>query len=61
MLDKLQLVEQRYAEMAERALQPDFYDDPKAATKLLKEQRQLEPLVETFRTYRKTLQEHKDL
>ena len=61
MLDKLQLVEQRYAEMAERALQPDFYDDPKAATKLLKEQRQLEPLVETFRTYKKTLQEHKDL
>ena len=61
MLDKLQLVEQRYAEMSERALQPDFYDDPKAATKLLKEQRQLEPLVETFRTYKKTLQEHKDL
>ena len=61
MLDKLQQVEQRYAEMAERALQPDFYDDPKAATRLLKEQRQLEPLVETFRTYKKTLQEHKDL
>ena len=30
MLDKLRLVEARYAEMAERAAQPDFYDDPKA-------------------------------
>jgi len=61
MLDKLQLVEERYAEMAERALQPDFYNDPKAATKLLREQKQLEPIVETFRTYKKTLQENKDL
>ncbi len=61
MLDKLQLVEARYAEMAERALQPDFYNDPKTATKLLREQKQLEPIVETYRTYRKTLQESKDL
>ena len=61
MLDKLQLVEDRYAEMAERALQPDFYNDPKAAAKLLREQNQLEPIVETFRRYKKALQEHKDL
>ena len=61
MLDKLLQVEQRYAEMAERALQPDFYNDPKAATKLLREQKQLEPLIETFRTYQKTRQEHQDL
>jgi len=61
MLDKLQLVEERYAEMHERSLQPDFYNDPKAATKLLKEQRQLEPIVETFRTYKKTKQEQQDL
>jgi len=61
MLDKLRLVEERYAEMAERAAQPDFYNDPKAATKLLKEQRQLEPIVETYRRYLKTKQEHLDL
>ena len=61
MLDKLQLVEERYAEMHERSLQPDFYNDPKAATRLLKEQRQLEPIVETFRTYKKTKQEQQDL
>ena len=37
MLEKLRLVEERYMEMEERAAQPDFYADPKAATKLLKE------------------------
>ena len=61
MLDKLKLVEERYAEMAERAAQPDFYNDPKAATKLLREQKQLEPIVETYRRYQKTLQESRDL
>ena len=61
MLDKLQLVEERYAEMNERSLQPDFYNDPKAATKLLREQRQLEPIVEAFRAYKKTKQEQQDL
>ena len=61
MLDKLRLVEERYAEMAERASQPDFYNDPKAATKLLKEQKQLEPIVETYRRYQKTKQENLDL
>ena len=61
MLDKLQLVEDRFAEMAERAAQPDFYNDPKAATKLLREQKQLEPIVETYRTYKKTLQDSVDL
>ena len=61
MLEKLKLVEERYAEMAERAAQPDFYNDPKAATKLLREQKQLEPIVETYRRYQKTLQESRDL
>lgn len=61
MLDKLQLVADRYAEMAERAAQPDFYNDPKAATKLLREQKQLEPIVEAYRKYQKTLRESRDL
>ena len=61
MLEKLRLVEERYAEMSERALQPDFYHDPKAATRLLKEQRQLEPIVEAYRDYQKTRQESLDL
>lgn len=61
MLEKLKAVEERYAEMSERAAQPEFYNDPKAATKLLKEQKQLEPIVETFRLYQKTKQENADL
>ena len=61
MLEKLRLVEERYLEMAERAGQPDFYADPKAASKLLREQKKLEPIVSAYRSYRKTAQEAQDL
>ena len=61
MLDQLRLVEERYMEMAERAAQPDFYADPKAAAKLLKEQKQLGPIVTAYREYCKTGQELEDL
>ena len=61
MLEKLRLVEERYLEMAERAGQPDFYADPKAASKLLREQKKLEPIVNAYRSYRKTEQEAQDL
>ena len=61
MLDKLKAVEDRYNEMAERAAQPDFYADPQAAAKLLKEQRQLEPIVTAYRAYVKTQKEAADL
>ena len=61
MLEKLRLVEERYLEMAERAGQPDFYADPKAASKLLREQKRLEPIVAAYRSYRKTEQEAQDL
>lgn len=61
MLEKLKLVEEKYLEMEQRAAQPDFYSDPKAAAKLLKEQKELEPIVGAFRRYCKTEQEAKDL
>ncbi len=61
MLEKLRLVEERYLEMAERAGRPDFYADPKAASKLLREQKRLEPIVTAYRSYRKTEQEAQDL
>ncbi len=61
MLEKLRLVEERYLEMAERAGQPDFYADPKAASKLLRKQKPLEPIVTAYRSYRKTEQEAQDL
>ena len=61
MLEKLKLVEARFLEMEARASQPDFYNDPKAASKLLREQKQLEPIVSTYRRYVKTLEENRDL
>ena len=61
MLEKLKLVEARYLEMAERAAQPDFYNDPKAASQLLKEQRQLEPIITASRSSMNTTQEQDDL
>ncbi len=52
MLEKLELVENRYEELAAKAEQPDFYADPKAAARLLKEQKELEPVVTAFRAYK---------
>ena len=48
-------------EMAERAGQPDFFADPKAASKLLREQKQLEPIVTAYRSYCKAKKEADDL
>ncbi len=52
MLDKLSQVENRYEELQARSEQPDFYADPKAAARSMKEQRELEPVVKTFRAYK---------
>ena len=61
MLEKLRLVEERYMEMAERAGQPDFFADPKAASRLLREQKKLEPVVSAYRAYCKTKKEADEL
>ncbi len=36
MLDKLRLVEDKYMELEQRAMQPDFYSDPKQAAPAFK-------------------------
>lgn len=51
MLEKLRLVENRYLELENMSGRPDFYDDPKQAAKLLKEQAGLEPVVQAYRRY----------
>ncbi len=51
MLDKLKVVENRYLELGDMAARPDFYDDPAKAARLLKEQRDLEPVVSAYRRY----------
>ena len=53
MLDKLKLVEEKYMELCARAEQPDFYADPKRAAAYLKEQKELEPVVTAFRSYKR--------
>ena len=51
MLDKLKAVEDRFEELCFKAEQPDFYNDPKKAAKLLRERSDLEPIVEAYRAY----------
>ena len=51
MLDKLKAVENRFEELCFKSEQPDFYNDPKKAAKLLRERNDLEPIIEAFRAY----------
>ena len=60
MLDKLKAVENRFEELCFKSEQPDFYNDPKKAAKLLRERNDLEPIIETFRAYRNAEQEMLD-
>jgi len=60
MLDKLKAVENRYEELCFKSEQPDFYNDPKKAAKLLREKNDLEPIIEAFRAYKNAEQEMTD-
>ena len=52
MLEKLADIEQHYIEIEQRLAQPDIFSDPEAAAKLMKEQKDLTPVVECFRAYK---------
>ena len=56
MLDKLTAIEAKYSQIEARLAAPETYDEPAQVAKLNKEQSELQPLVETFRTYRRTLE-----
>ena len=60
MLSKLQAVANRYEELCAKSEQPDFYNDPKQAAKLLREKNELEPIVEAFQAYNRAEQEMAD-
>ena len=60
MLDKLKAVENRFEELCFKSEQPDFYNDPKKAAKLLRERNDLEPIIEAFRAYKNAEQEMAD-
>ena len=55
MLDKLRSVAFRYEELCAKSEQPDFYNDPKQAAKLLREKNDLEPIVEAYHAYNRAL------
>ena len=60
MLDKLRSVEEKYMELCDRAERPDFYADPKKAAAYLREQKELEPIVTTYRALRHAQQDMAD-
>ncbi len=60
MLNQLQAVASRFEELCAKSEQPDFYADPKKAAKLLREKNSLEPIVEAWQAYRRTLQDMAD-
>ena len=60
MLSKLQAVANRYEELCAKSEQPDFYNDPKKAAKLLREKTEMEPIVDAYRAYLAAEQEMSD-
>ncbi len=53
MFEKLAEVEKRLEEIEKALQEGDLYSDPKRAADLLKEQKELTPVVEAFREYKK--------
>lgn len=56
MLSKLADIEAKYSQIEARLNAPETYDDPSQVAKLNKEQAELQPLVETYRTYQNMLE-----
>lgn len=52
MFEKLAEVEKRFIEIEEALQDSDLYSDPKRAADLLKEQKDLSPVIEAYRRYR---------
>ena len=51
MIDKLNAIAQKYEELEQKLSEPSIYNDPAEAARLLREQKELAPLVETWREY----------
>ena len=54
MLDKLEKIAQRLGEVERQLADPAIYSDRQAMTKLSREQKELTPVVETYRAYART-------
>ncbi len=55
MLDKLNSIEAKYSQIEARLGASETYNDPELVARLNKEQAELQPLVDAFRAYQKTL------
>ncbi|MBS1402287.1 MAG: peptide chain release factor 1 [Oscillospiraceae bacterium] len=53
MLEKLKQVEARFSEIESKLTDPAYYSDPAVFQKLCREQKELQPVVETYRAYQK--------
>lgn len=60
MIERLKFVEEKYMELCARVERPDFYADPKKAAAYLKEQKELEPIVNAYRAYLRAQQDMLD-
>ena len=53
MLEKLNAIEEKYSALELRMQEPEVYSDPALYAKLAREQKEIQPVVETFRRYEK--------
>ncbi len=53
MLEKMNGIEERYAAIEAQLASPDLYADPAEAARLLREQKELTPVVEAYRAWRR--------
>ena len=60
MLEKLELVEKRLNEIEQALAGEDLYSVPHAAAKLLEEKKEILPVVEAFRSYKKAQRDLQD-
>jgi len=61
MLERLQIIEDRYEEICNLLMQPEIAMDLKKVKELSKEQKRLEPIVTKSRSYKSLLEEEKSL
>ena len=53
MLEKLTAIEEKFKALEQRMQEPEVYSDPALYAKLAREQKEIQPVVETFRRYEK--------
>lgn len=60
MFEKLELLEKRYIEIEELLASPEVFNDPQAAARLFKEQKEIGEVVGVYREYKKTLKDMRE-